>query len=133
MAGRPANISSAPAVFPEYKSAVASIAASRTSSVLRVVSPVCQVDLCRARDHQLQLPSVEHRHQPHIHHLTSTHTQTAEGTQRLTQDAGDFSFYALVCLSWAVSTDYSLSPPLCHPEPPRLTGPQHSSSSSTDE
>lgn len=47
-------------------------AASRTPSVLGVVSPVGQVDLRRAGDDQLQLPGVEHRHQSHVHHLPDT-------------------------------------------------------------
>ena len=40
-----------------------------TSSVLRVVPPVRQVDLRRPCDHQLQLAGIEHGHQPRIHHL----------------------------------------------------------------
>ena len=47
---------------------------SPTSSVLCVVPPVRQVDLCSACNHQLQLPGIKHWHQSHIHHLTNTHT-----------------------------------------------------------
>ena len=43
--------------------------AELTSTVLRVVPPVVEVDLRRAGDHQLQLSGVEHRHQPRVHHL----------------------------------------------------------------
>lgn len=53
-----------------------------TSSVLCVVPPVCQVNLCGACNNQLQLPGIKHRHQPHIHHLTNqtTHTNIGENT-----------------------------------------------------
>lgn len=44
-----------------------------TSSILRVVPPVRQVNLSCARDDQLQLPGVKYRHQPGVHHLEYTH------------------------------------------------------------
>ena len=42
---------------------------THSSPVLRVPPPVCHVYLRRARDHQLQLPCVEGRQQPRVHHL----------------------------------------------------------------
>lgn len=44
-----------------------------TSSILRVVPPVRQVNLSCACDDQLQLPGVKYRHQPGVHHLEYTH------------------------------------------------------------